>query len=116
MAVLKLVCLAFVCMVLASTAADAAISCGMVVSKLTPCLAYASSGKGSVPGSCCSGVKDLNNAAKTTPDRQAACTCLKTLAGSIKSINFGVVSAIPGKCGVAIPYKISPSTDCKSVK
>ncbi|KAK3405011.1 hypothetical protein EUGRSUZ_K01283 [Eucalyptus grandis] len=46
----------------------------------------------------------------------AACKCLKSASGSISGINFGVVAAIPGKCGVNIPYKISPSTNCNSVK
>ncbi|KAI4341875.1 hypothetical protein MLD38_026547 [Melastoma candidum] len=117
MAALKLVCLAVVCVVLASTVADASISCGQVVSSLRPCIPYVvSAGKGTLPKACCDGVRSLNSAAKTTPDRQAACNCLKNAASSSRSFNLGIVSSIPGKCGISIPYKIDPKTDCKSVK
>ncbi|OMP12628.1 Plant lipid transfer protein/Par allergen [Corchorus olitorius] len=49
-------------------------------------------------------------------DRKQACTCIKNVAGTIYDINYGLANALTGKCGVSIPYKISPSTDCKSVK
>ncbi|KAI4374223.1 hypothetical protein MLD38_012242 [Melastoma candidum] len=114
MASLKLVCITMVvCMVvLASTAVDATISCNQVATSLAPCVPYARSGTGDVPGPCCDGIKKLNDAASTTPDRRAACGCMKTAASNLKDLNFDVVSTIPGKCGVNIPYKLSPSTDC----
>ena len=104
------------CMVVAAPRAKAAISCGSVAGKLGPCIPYLQGKAGAVPPPCCSGVKSLNGAAQTTPDRQAACKCLKNIAGGIPGINFGLASGLPGKCGVSIPYKISPSTDCNSVK
>ncbi|KAE8662778.1 Non-specific lipid-transfer protein [Hibiscus syriacus] len=73
-------------------------------------------GGGAVPPACCSGIKTLNGEAQTTPDRQAACNCLKSAAATITGINLNLASGLPGKCGVSIPYQISPSTDCKSVK
>lgn len=101
------------CMVMGAPIAQAAITCGQVSSSIGPCIAYAkTNGAGGVPPTCCAGIKNLNAAAKTTPDRQAACNCLKTAAGSISGINYGTAAALPGKCGVSIPYKISPSTDC----
>ncbi|KAL6998274.1 hypothetical protein U1Q18_008400, partial [Sarracenia purpurea var. burkii] len=54
----------------------------------------------------------LNNAARTTPDRQAACRCLKSSVGAVKGVNIGLAGSLPGKCGVNIPYKISLQTDC----
>ncbi|KAL7145544.1 hypothetical protein ABFS83_07G091400 [Erythranthe nasuta] len=90
---------------------EAAIGCGTVVSYMKPCLPYVT---GSGPlGGCCDGIKGLNSAAKTTPDRQSVCGCLKSLAGGV---NLGKAAALPGQCGVNIPYKISPSTDCSKVK
>ncbi|KAJ4704248.1 Non-specific lipid-transfer protein [Melia azedarach] len=106
------VVLLMMCMVLGAPIAQAAITCGQVTSTLAPCIPYLRSAGGPVPPPCCSGVKSLNAAAVTTPDRQAACKCLKTAASSISGVNYGLAAGLPGKCGVNIPYKISPSTDC----
>ena len=111
---LKLACVVVLCLVVGAPLAQGAITCGQVTSTLAPCIAYLrSGGAGAVPGPCCSGIKTLNAAAQTTPDRQAACNCLKFFATVIPGINYGVASGLPGKCGVSIPYKISPSIDCK---
>ncbi|CAL9153408.1 unnamed protein product [Musa hybrid cultivar] len=91
-----------------------AITCGEVTSALSPCIAYAT-GKGSLTSGCCNGVKTLNSAAKTSADRKTACSCIKTLVSQVSGVNTGLVSGIPGKCGVSIPYTISPSTDCSKV-
>ncbi|KAL3533683.1 hypothetical protein ACH5RR_007204 [Cinchona calisaya] len=88
-----------------------AITCNQVVQAVSPCLGYLTSG-GAVPAGCCNGIKGLLAAAKTTVDRRTACTCLKSAAGSIKSIQLGLVAGLPGKCGVSIPYQIGPNTDC----
>ncbi|CAM0953845.1 unnamed protein product [Alopecurus aequalis] len=92
--------------------ASAAISCGQVNSALSPCLAYARGSGASPSAGCCSGVRSLNAAAKTKADRQAACNCLKRLAGTI---NTGKAGSIPSKCGVSIPYPISSSVNCNSI-
>ncbi|KAL4606457.1 hypothetical protein ACB092_09G104500 [Castanea dentata] len=113
--VLKLTCLAVMCMVIGAPVAQAAISCGQVQSSLVACISYLRSG-GSPTQACCNGVKSLNNAAKTTADRQAACECLKTAAGSISGLSPANAASLPGKCGVNVPYKISTSTNCKNVK
>ena len=111
-AVVKIACIVVMVMVVAAPAAEA-ITCGQVTSSLAPCINYAKSG-GNIPPACCNGIKSLNSAAKTTADRQAACRCLQSAAGSIKGINLSLVSGLPGKCGVNIPYKISPSTNCNT--
>ncbi|KAK4406287.1 Non-specific lipid-transfer protein 2 [Sesamum angolense] len=72
---------------------EAAISCGTVVLYLNPCLPYVTN-KGSL-GSCCSGVKGLYGAAKTTPDRQSVCSCLKSLAGSYKDVDLSKAAGLP---------------------
>lgn len=87
------------------------ITCGQVVSYLTPCISYASSG-GQIPAGCCSGVKQLVGAAKTSTDRRTACTCLKSAAARMPRLDPNRISGIPGKCRVSVPYPISPSTDC----
>ncbi|KAI3408971.1 Non-specific lipid-transfer protein [Psidium guajava] len=115
-AVLKLACVLLACMVAAAPVARAAVTCGQVTGALSPCIPYARGSSGPVPASCCNGIRSLNSAAQTTPDRQTACKCLKSASGSISGLNYGVVAGLPGKCGVNIPYKISPSTNCDSVK
>ncbi|KAJ0261794.1 Bifunctional inhibitor/plant lipid transfer protein/seed storage helical domain-containing protein [Hirschfeldia incana] len=105
----------FTCLVLTVcivASVDAAISCGTVAGSLGPCAGYLSKG-GAVPPPCCAGVSKLNSMAQTTPDRQQACKCLKAAA---KSINPSLAASLPGKCGVKIPYPISMSTNCDTVK
>ncbi|KAB2008853.1 hypothetical protein ERO13_D10G116400v2 [Gossypium hirsutum] len=114
---LKLTCVVVFCMVVGAPLAQGAISCGQITSALAPCIAYLKgNGAGSAPPACCNGIRSLNSAAKTTPDRQAACSCIKSAATGISGINYSTAAGLPGKCGINIPYKISPSTDCKSIK
>ncbi|KAL2337601.1 hypothetical protein Fmac_012047 [Flemingia macrophylla] len=116
MANVKVACVvAVLCMIVVSAPmAEGAISCGQVVSSLAPCIGYLQKG-GAPSSSCCSGVKNLNSAATTTADRQAACRCIKSAAGTISGFNAGNAASLPGKCGVNIPYKISTSTNCATV-
>ncbi|KAI3852971.1 hypothetical protein MKW92_002650 [Papaver armeniacum] len=112
---LKLACVVLACMVaVAPYAAEGAISCGMVTSKIAPCLSYLTGG--ALTSGCCPGVESLLAAAQTTPDRQAACNCLKSASTSIAGINYDNAASLPSKCGVNIPYQISPSTDCTKVQ
>ena len=106
-AVVMVICIA----VVGAPMAQAAISCGQVTSRLTPCLGYLQKGGAPAPG-CCSGIKAVLASAKTTPDRQAVCNCLKSAAGRIPGLNLGNAASLPGKCGVNLPYKISTSTNC----
>ena len=101
-------------MVMLVVSSEALITCGQVASSIAPCLGYLQSG-GPLAGTCCPGVKKLNSLASTTPDRKAACECLKRLASSNSRINYVRAGGLPGKCGVRIPYQISPSTDCTKV-
>ncbi|KAL7106190.1 hypothetical protein ACP275_07G096700 [Erythranthe tilingii] len=116
---MKKTCMVLIAAVLVTMVAvvprgEAAIGCGAVVSYMKPCLPYVT---GNSPlGGCCGGIKSLNSAAKTTTDRQSVCVCLKSLASSFSGVNFGKAAGLPATCGVNIPYKISPSTDCSKVK
>ncbi|XP_020114450.1 non-specific lipid-transfer protein 1-like [Ananas comosus] len=95
-------------------AARAAISCSDVYSELLPCLDYMQSG-GAVPDDCCNGIRQLVASAGTTADRRAACGCIKSAASGVSGLNVGRAAALPKACGVLIPYKISPSTDCSKI-
>ena len=101
-------------LVVASNPVLATITCQQVTQAVSPCIGYARTG-GTVPPDCCNGVRNLNSAAKSTPDRQQACICLKQMS-SIPGINMTIVSGIPGKCNINIGYPIAMSTDCSKVK
>ncbi|XP_057489283.1 non-specific lipid-transfer protein 2-like [Actinidia eriantha] len=110
----KVACMAVLCMVAVAPYTEAAINgCGAVQGKMAPCLGYLRGGL--LTGQCCSGVKGLNSMASSTSDRQKACQCLQAAAKTIPNINPASAASLPGKCGVNIPYKISPSTDCTKV-
>ena len=115
--VMKLACLLLACMIVAGPiTSNAALSCGSVNSNLAACIGYVLQG-GVIPPACCSGVKNLNSIAKTTPDRQQACNCIQGAARALGSgLNAGRAAGIPKACGVNIPYKISTGTNCKTVR
>lgn len=111
-ATLALLVAALVLSAAPAPAEGAVANCGQVVSYLAPCISYAM-GRQTVPGGgCCSGVRGLNAAAATPTDRQATCTCLKQQTSGMGGIKPDLVAGIPSKCGVNIPYAISPKTDC----
>ncbi|KAJ4704246.1 Non-specific lipid-transfer protein [Melia azedarach] len=113
--ILKLACFLLAASALIMAKAD--ITCQQVVSDLTPCISYVSNG-GAVPVNCCNGVRTLYGAAQTTVDRQNVCKCLKSAVSGISytGFNLGLAAGLPSKCGLNIPYKISPSTDCNRVQ
>ncbi|GFP84396.1 non-specific lipid-transfer protein 2 [Phtheirospermum japonicum] len=53
----------------------------------------------------------LYKAASTTADRRNVCTCLKSVTSSSPAAVKNA-KAHPGKCGVSLPYIISPAIDC----
>nr|XP_043610374.1 non-specific lipid-transfer protein 1-like [Erigeron canadensis] len=111
---MKIACMVVACIVVLAPHAEA-ITCGQVTSNLLPCLNYLRSG-GPIPANCCNGVRGLNNAARTPADRKTACGCIKNAYNAFPGINGGNAAGLPSKCGVKIPYKISPSTDCSKVQ
>ncbi|CAJ1969561.1 unnamed protein product [Sphenostylis stenocarpa] len=111
MAGVKFACVVVLCLVVAGAHTAQGITCGDVDRDLTPCIGFLQKG-GVVPTGCCNGVKTILNSARTTADRRGVCNCLKTAAGAVRGLNPNNAQALPGKCGVNIPYKISTSTNC----
>ncbi|KAJ6746881.1 NON-SPECIFIC LIPID-TRANSFER PROTEIN 10-RELATED [Salix koriyanagi] len=114
---LKFVCLVGCIMFMIASTTEAAIQCNQVVNTLSPCLYYVL-GTGVLTQQCCNAIVGLNNSVSTTPDRQDLCRCLKNTASqfSFSSRNVARAAGLPGKCGVNLPYKIDPSTDCNIVQ
>ncbi|TYH49460.1 hypothetical protein ES332_D10G138400v1 [Gossypium tomentosum] len=114
---LKLACVVVLCLLVDAPLAQGAISCDQVKSSLLPCVGYVRGNNARpAPPNCCKGIRSLKSAARIRLDRQAACKCIKSLAADISDINYSVAAGLPGQCNVHIPYKISPSIDCKRVK
>lgn len=92
----------------------AAISCSAVYSTLMPCLQFVQGG-GAPSRGCCSGIQSLLAEANNTPDRRTICGCLKNVAnGASGGPYITRAAALPSKCNVALPYKISPDVNCDS--
>ncbi|KAG6427706.1 hypothetical protein SASPL_111952 [Salvia splendens] len=87
------------------------ISCGEVTTTLAPCFEYVLSG-GKVPGNCCEGVRSLYKAANTAAYRRSVCNCLKSITGSASPAAVKNAKSLPGKCGVSLPFEITPAIDC----
>ncbi|XP_068476815.1 non-specific lipid-transfer protein 1-like [Phaseolus vulgaris] len=111
MASVKFACVVVLCMVVVGAHTAQGMTCGQVQSNLVPCVTFLQNG-GFVPAGCCNGVRNIMNSARSTADRRGICNCLKTAAGAVRGLNPNNAQALPGKCGVNIPYKISTSTNC----
>lgn len=98
-------------LLLAVAPARSAITCGSVASQVSPCVSYIR-GKGPLTPGCCNAVKMLNAEASNTISRQTVCSCLKSFTKAIPGVNYSLLAGLPNKCGVSVPYPISPSTDC----
>ncbi|CAN6348793.1 unnamed protein product [Urochloa humidicola] len=94
--------------------ASAAVSCSEVTSAVAPCLGYAMGSAASPSAACCSGVRSLSSRASSAADRQAACSCLKSMTGRLGrgGATMGNAANIPTKCGVNVGVPISPNVDC----
>ncbi|CAA3018247.1 non-specific lipid-transfer 1-like [Olea europaea subsp. europaea] len=113
---IKILYLVAVIAVVVAPHAEAEILCSTLASTLSPCLNYVMYGGHQVPSNCCASSKSLYGMAETTSDRQSICTCLKTVAVSASAASIKNAAGLPGKCGIRIPYKISPSMDCSKVQ
>lgn len=91
--------------------ASSSLTCDDVETNLVSCLSYVNGG-GKVPSSCCIGVKNLLNLAKTRNDRRIACSCVKSLAVKATNDQLKRAQTIPKSCGLIIPFAISRDVDC----
>ncbi|XP_042015312.1 non-specific lipid-transfer protein 8-like [Salvia splendens] len=106
--------LLFLAVLAAVVAPSRAITCSDVMKDLRPCINYLKSGSGTPPSPCCTGASSLASAATTTADKQTACNCIKNAAKSI-TIKPELAKALPGNCGISMPFQISPNVDCSKI-
>ncbi|VFQ97656.1 unnamed protein product [Cuscuta campestris] len=111
MAILLLLCTA-----MAAATGEAQLTCSTVLNTLTPCLGFVTGSGGPTQG-CCGGITSLFNTAQSqgVGARKTVCSCLKSIASSATADQISRAASLPGKCGVSIPYKISPQVDCSLI-
>ncbi|CAA0820705.1 Non-specific lipid-transfer protein 8 [Striga hermonthica] len=105
---------AFAIALLITPSADA-ITCVDVLNNLIPCIGYLTSGSGGPSGTCCAGARSLASTAKSVADRRTACGCLKTAANTYK-LKPEIAKSLPAKCGIKLPFEVSPNVDCSKIK
>jgi hypothetical protein len=98
---------------LAAPARAAAIICPAVLQDMTPCLPFLQGGASSPSADCCVGVRSLYASADTTAERRATCECLKTAYLQVQA-KLSAAQALPGDCGLSLPYIITPDIDCNT--
>ncbi|KAJ0692562.1 putative plant non-specific lipid-transfer protein/Par allergen [Helianthus annuus] len=94
--------LAMIVMALALVHPSEAISCGALTGMISPCLGYLRSG-GSPTKGCCDGARSVQGATRSHTDRRFAYKCAKAVAKDL-------ASSLPGKCGIAPPFRSDPTS------
>ena len=89
-----------------------AINCVDVDMALRQCVPYLTGQAAEPAAACCAGIAHLKNIATTTPERQAACSCVKEAASHLSGLKDDAVSTLPAKCNAPLPYPISAAVDC----
>jgi hypothetical protein len=54
---------------------------------------------------CSSGIEEIAGAAQSTPDKRAACGCLKNLLAILSGIEPEEIARIPSMCDVNMPCR-----------
>ncbi|XP_058739831.1 non-specific lipid-transfer protein 1-like [Vicia villosa] len=112
---IKIICLAIICLVLDIPLANAGQTCGQIKVSLIPCLGYLKHPGPTIPVVCCNGVRTVNDQAKTLPERKDACECIKSTLISIPVLDPNAVQGLPDKCGVKLPFPIGVNMDCSKL-
>ncbi|KAF8026981.1 hypothetical protein BT93_E0029 [Corymbia citriodora subsp. variegata] len=84
----------------------------LCMAELSPCLPFLR-GEGSTPSkSCCTGVVDMSNKAKSKGNREAICGCVKKALANVQ-YQPKLISVLPENCGASMTLPpIDSKTDC----
>ncbi|CAK9173927.1 unnamed protein product [Ilex paraguariensis] len=89
-----------------------ALSCSDILPATVQCAPYATGAVPQPSTGCCQGISRLNGMAGTTAARQQICNCLKQFAPQYPNVKDSLLSSLPKKCGVPLPFTLSRSTNC----
>ncbi|KAI9073221.1 hypothetical protein K1719_044830 [Acacia pycnantha] len=90
-----------------------AIPCTVAIPKIAPCREYIDASKPKPSQSCCNGVKDINDRAKTRQDRVEACQCIKQALSLMGKYDPNRIPLIPEQCRLSFSLPaIKKDTDC----
>ncbi|XP_015693958.2 non-specific lipid-transfer protein 4.1-like [Oryza brachyantha] len=95
---------------------EVSFSCSGVISDVSPCMGFLQGDEEHPSSECCDGLSGLAAAAATTEDRQAACECLKSVAGQFTAVEAAPARDLPADCGLSLPYTFSPDVDCSQIE
>ncbi|KAJ9694165.1 hypothetical protein PVL29_009918 [Vitis rotundifolia] len=104
----KVTCLVVMSMLVASPMAIEGLSGDQVATDLVPCIPYLIWGWASLGGSGRVTQKTHKIAIPTLDNHRIACRCLINDVAFIPGVDINVADDLPCKCGVTIPYTISP--------
>ncbi|CAL0316773.1 unnamed protein product [Lupinus luteus] len=90
-------------------------SCSDAMNQIAPCLGYTIGQGGDAPPSeYCNGVRALVSSVPTTPDRRAACECLKGAAAAFHVIKDDLANSLFKKYSVSMEFSISKDINCET--
>lgn len=112
---LQVIAVVFISLVVNSPGGKA-LTCTEVDTDLLPCLSYVTGTSKSVSQMCCNGLKNLVALGKTKADREAACECMNSLTAKASDEEVARAAAVPGICGVSVPFNVARNADCSKVQ
>ncbi|XP_051146826.1 non-specific lipid-transfer protein 1-like [Andrographis paniculata] len=101
--------------ILSRGGAAAAVACPQIEGALAPCIGYLIGQDGGPSPPCCDGVKAVKGMAQTTPDKRAACNCIKAAANRYTNLKDDAAQSLPDKCGVKLDVPVSRTVDCHKI-
>ncbi|GAU30020.1 hypothetical protein TSUD_161060 [Trifolium subterraneum] len=98
---IKVTCLAVICLILGIPLANATLSCDEIETSLAPCIEYVKNPGPSVPAACCDGFRIVYEAQCKDKD---LCKCSDFIKRKMPEVNDPAFFDIPNNCGLKLPY------------
>ncbi|KAK2414900.1 non-specific lipid-transfer protein [Trifolium repens] len=113
---IKVTCFVVISLFLGISLADPAELCDKIRHAFIPtCFPYLRNPDSSIPPPepCCNALKDINNEIPDTDERRVACKCMQFVITITPGADLpDRAIALPGKCGVDLPFQLSPWEEC----
>ncbi|KAL5775239.1 hypothetical protein ACOSP7_012796 [Xanthoceras sorbifolium] len=100
--------------VMSANCVEAAVTCADALTTIMPCKPFLVDGADKPTVPCCIGVKNVKDMASNPADRRAICECFKKAAPGM-GVDPAKAEALPGLCGVQLPFPIKADIDCTKI-